>query len=426
MSPIFILLALLFALLAWRDLKLAVFVLAGTLPIYLLRFEILGVPSTMLEVMVWVLVGVWVVHGLRDHRWKIGGRAESLRLPITLLLLAAVISTFVAPDTTAALGILKAYFVEPLLVFVLVVSVFDRDDLPKLFIALGASALVLSLYAIVQKLTGLGIPEPWDTARRVTSVFPYPNALGLFLGPVLAAWFFVPGRYVAKKKGLFAVVAFFLVVGLGSVAIGLALTEAALVALPAAVILTSFLSNRTRTMGVLVAAILILLSLFAGNWSYVSEKITLRDYSGQVRLSQWGETWDYLRDDNHWLLGAGLSGYPSALAPYHHDTQYEIFLYPHNIILNTLVELGLLGLIAFAWLAIEILRIVRRHRNEPLILAAFAGLLEMTIHGLVDVPYFKNDLAILTWLLIAVVIVSSKTTTTAFAQASFPEAEASR
>ena len=66
------LLSILFLALAWRDLKHAALVLTGLLPIYLLRFDVLGIPSTMLEVFVWILIGVWVMKGWKEHRWKIG------------------------------------------------------------------------------------------------------------------------------------------------------------------------------------------------------------------------------------------------------------------------------------------------------------------------------------------------------------------
>jgi hypothetical protein len=48
--------------------------------------------------------------------------------------------------------------------------------------------LVLVLYAVVQKFTGWGIATPvWtnESTRRVTAFFSSPNAVGLYLAPVL-------------------------------------------------------------------------------------------------------------------------------------------------------------------------------------------------------------------------------------------------
>ena len=113
---------------------------------------------------------------------------------------------------------------------------------------------------------------------------------------------------------------------------------------------------------------------------------------------------------DHPAFGAGLNAYPQTLAPYHDNTLYEIFQYPHNLFLNIWTELGLLGLIAFFWLAWLIIRtaVHGRLKSRPYVLALFAALLAMTIHGLVDVPYFKNDLSVLTWILIVGLILQTQ------------------
>jgi O-antigen ligase len=111
---------------------------------------------------------------------------------------------------------------------------------------------------------------------------------------------------------------------------------------------------------------------------------------------------------DNWLFGAGLSGYPTALEPYHTHEEIEIFQYPHNLFLNIWSELGLLGLLAAAWLMILSIKKFRQSQKEKsenfwLSAAATTVLLEMFIHGLVDVPFFKNDLAMITVFCLAAV-----------------------
>lgn len=143
----------------------------------------------------------------------------------------------------------------------------------------------------------------------------------------------------------------------------------------------------------------------------IKNELLLRDWSGHVRKTQWSETWTMLKDTSTPLgagrpiIGAGLSGYKTALAPYHKATYLEIFEYPHNIVLNFWSETGLLGLLVFLWIIILFFRNTRHH-------AAIASMVVILIHGLVDVPYFKNDLAILFWIIYALGLLSTKTPTT--------------
>ncbi|MBI2484642.1 O-antigen ligase family protein [Candidatus Uhrbacteria bacterium] len=392
----------LFGVLAWRDLKTTLLFLVAAAPIYLWRFDVLGIPTTMLEVWVWIFFAAWVIRSLKEKPWRLARCTPSaflsLRLPITVILAAGILSLFIAPDFFAALGILKAYFVEPLILFVALVSILKRDDLPRLLAALAGSVLVLSLGGLAQTFTGLGIPAPWDIEGRITSVFAYPNALGLFVAPIISA-LLVFGR---KPRAFFV-----WAIAFGINAIVAAETEAALVAIPASLVLVAFLSQKKslRT-GVLAIGVAFLLAVLLS--SSIKDKVTLRDWSGEVRRSQWSETWIMLTDEPvQFIFGAGLSGYPRAIEPYHKDTRFEIFQYPHNIFLNIWVELGLLGLLGFLLLAYTLAKIVWRHRQDRFVLAGTAALLTMFVHGLVDVPYFKNDLAILTWSFVAVIILAT-------------------
>jgi len=156
-----------------------------------------------------------------------------------------------------------------------------------------------------------------------------------------------------------------------------------------------------------------------------------------VRQAQWKETWTMLKD-GRLITGAGLDNYQKTLAPYHvpgifyddgtdpnfrnhvvWNADYkkkvwrpvEIYLYPHNILLNFWSELGLAGCSClFGLLESFCLFQSRVYKNTKykipntkyLFLGLFCSMIVIIIHGLVDVPYFKNDLACLFWILMAI------------------------
>lgn len=389
-----------FAVLSLVNLRAAVYLTLIALPVYLLRFNVGPIPFTLLEAMILIQFVIWLFN--REGYRKL---TKSYLLGGGLLIMAASISVLVAPDTLAALGIWKAYFIEPILFFLVLRSVIQKPTHAHRVVAtLGLGLLLVALFAVFQKLTGLAIPEPWDFARRVTSFFPYPNALGLYAPPIIVLGA-TALAHVLYKRRIFMGYFWIFTLAMAGLAIIFSQTEAAWVALPVTLWLISLLSIYTRwwTLPVGIIAVIVILSVpqISGP---VFDKVLLQDYSGQVRLAQWEETVEFLKDEP--LLGAGLSGYQTVIEPYHQASHIEIYEYPHNIILNTWVELGLLGLLALVVLAGTILKYAYQGLRNPsaprwLVLGCLGALLVMFIHGLVDVPYFKNDLAVLTWSILA-------------------------
>jgi hypothetical protein len=179
------------------------------------------------------------------------------------------------------------------------------------------------------------------------------------------------------------------------------------------------------------------IAIVPGLRSELINQVRFPDKSAQIRFAQWKETWEMLSDNNRWLTGSGLSNYQAAIAPYHKDGIFiktsdpdwlrkvlfnpierakawqplEIYLYPHNIFLNFWTELGLAGLLLFIWIIAKFYTwgIKLQHRliqlnsySSRLLLLGFLGAMTASIiQGIMDVPYFKNDLALIFWLLIA-------------------------
>ncbi len=416
-----IIFAVCFLFLGWRQPRWGLYLILALLPSYLIRFQLGGVPMTLLELMILLLFVVWFIKSIfqpeiRPHS-KFAGAAM-------LILLIATVSMFLAPDLIRAAGIWKAYFLEAFLFFVVFSGVIKSSaDIKGVIKALGVGVLLVSIFAIIQKLAG-GWLVPIDywlrgEGPRVTSFYGYPNAIGLFVAPVVMlhiGWLYnlisdfrFPisdfKKSEIRNQKLLELVFLSLVIICGMLAIYWARSEGAIIALIIGLIVFGLFVKKTRwiTAGVILVAVILMLVL--GLPSVIGEKITFSDWSGQVRLTMWGETWQLIKDN--WLVGVGLTGYQNALVPYHQADYLEIFLYPHNFVLNFWVELGLAGLVVFLYLIFKFfyygIRFINQKseiRNQKLLVATLiAVMMVILVHGLVDVPYFKNDLAILWWVI---------------------------
>lgn len=442
MSWLLIIALIFFTIIAILRLDLAVMFIIALLPAYLLRFKILGVPGTFLEAIILISFAVWFIKttNLKFSAWFKDRKKRQpypFHLEILLILLAAFLGALTAKFSLAALGIFKAYFFEPILLFILILNVLPQEKgrqkiLTALMIGAGATALI----AIFQKITGSFIFNPfWAQfeARRVVSWFGYPNAVGLFLGPIillLSGWLIT--LWKNKQKNILLIAGVFVSIIASLLAIYFAKSEGAIIAVAAASLICLFFINRlTRIIAFIsIAALSISIILFAPLQNTLSEKFLLQGLSGEIRKQQWRETWQTFKGSTI-IRGNGLSNYQKAVAPFHqegiffnrdkmenfHSILYgnaelrakywqpvEIYLYPHNIFLNFWTELGMLGVLVFFWLIAKFLIIsacLFKNTNNFIALGLFGAMLVILIHGLVDVPYFKNDLSALFFIILA-------------------------
>jgi len=417
------------------------------LPSYLIRFNILGIPSTLLEVSILITFLNWLFNNRKflftKKKEKIEKQAYPFGWEMMLVLVISFIAVFIGGLSSSALGIFKAYFFEPLLLVILILNNFKNEKgIRQIIFALSLSSLLVSLLAIWQKITGQFIfNDFWAQAetRRVVSFYGYPNAVALFIGPLIPLMlgdFISRWKEKIKLKNILYQIFLLICIVSGLLSIYFAKSKGALIALAITLLIIIFIKLRKKIKLILLGLAIIIIPVFV---YFQRDEINFKletSLSWQVRQLQWQETMAMLTDGN-FLWGSGLANYQNKIKDYHQDGFFfnkdadpkfrlkvvfgddqnyrderwqplEIYLYPHNIFLNFWTELGFIGMILFIWIIIKFLVLSlkyyqqeKNNKNGSILLALFASMMIIVIHGLVDVPYFKNDLSVLFWLLIS-------------------------
>ncbi len=310
-----------------KNQKLSVLGVILFLPLYLIRLSIFNLPTTFLEL---YLLGIFIGYFYKIVRYRIDIKFYNLLTAIIFLLIASVISVKISNHSLAAFGIWRAFIFEPIIYFIIFINTFStKKHLEVIIKTLGITCLYLSIYAIFQKITGIGIAteDPtWTdfTTRRVTSIFPYPNALSLFISPIVTLFLFriITNLKSFKFKKFKQEILPFLknnIFNLSVFVIGFLATlftksSGALIGIVASIFIYIFIisKNKLRTFLIYFIALIFILT-FPPTFDFVNEKILFNNYSGNIRLQMWSETMSMLK--HHFITGGGLKNFKGAIAP---------------------------------------------------------------------------------------------------------------
>lgn len=371
-------------------------------PAYTIRWKYGFYPTTLLEHAVLLTLLVFAIETIRQRshvEWR-----TPLTWPAVLLIIAGAISVVASPDRRGGLGLYRAYFLEPV-AFFLVLSTLAREARHALVIlgGLGVATLVLGLanaVVVIQAILGHRL----DLAGTPPVViYQTSNAVALFLLPVIAVAAAIAAYSCVRTARLIS--AAYLVLAVPSFL--LTFSRGGYLALLGVGLGLALVSRRRRQLLAVALVATVLFALIPPITTRIGYELGLNGNSTLVGRSYlWRATWQMLQ--HYPITGAGLSGFETRLGPYWNATHTDRFIYPHNIVLNFWAATGLLGLAAFVWLLVAAFRVSRRGWRssdlpwQAIHLGVFLALVGIVIHGLVDVPYFKNDLSLEFWALLGI------------------------
>jgi O-antigen ligase len=408
---------LLFAVLGWYSRRLAILTLLALLPTYLLRMQIAGIPTTWFELALYIVFIIALLRGeLRFLNLEFLNRWWRVLLPVGFLLVAAILGVIVSPHIRLALGILKGWIFDPLLLSVLFISLFIKIENKEAAKILWRDVLMfLMLGAVVTVLFAMSL-DYLGQASRLKGWYDSPNVMAMYLVPITLAstlWFFSKigfSTLSSRLKIFWAASSILLLIG-----VILTWSFAGWLSLVVAYAVCYSLKIFSWKKLAVSIGLIFILAGFVFPWIGVSNPNLIGGHfnsaykigSGEIRSILWREAKAMILQ--HPVLGIGLGQWQSKFQPLIspalrgvHNPGYLVELYyaslfPHNLWLNTWLSLGLLGVIALGWLVLLVFK--NNKTQQDFIYFIPVGVLStILIQGMVDTPVYKNDLAVIFWL----------------------------
>jgi len=156
---------------------------AATMPLYVVRWRIGPLPTTLLEALIVLTVGLYIA-SLVLRQAPAPGRT-SLDLAIGILLVAGLIGVFVAPDHRGAAGIFRAYLVEPVVMYYVAIALLASGAAIDALLgawAVGASLLALGQVAVLARAY---LANHVVLGHVASFLDINPNSIALYLGPLV-------------------------------------------------------------------------------------------------------------------------------------------------------------------------------------------------------------------------------------------------
>jgi O-antigen ligase len=411
----------------------------------------LVIPTNLLEILLIIFLLINIPLIIRGFKLVLGkSQGKYFLTPVLLLLLAVVLSTIDAINLRVALGAAKSWFFLPVLLFFALLPLLKNSKFRQYYLySIAFSGITVSITSTFFLLENI-----FTYDGRLTGLYLSPNHLAMALVPGIIALIVLlntrpvilsarpvilsarpvilsarPVILSAAKDLLPPILLLLELIILYftySYGAWLALIVSTLVVILSArfVILNAakdLFSNKKRLSFYLITALILVIIGFSQLNNPKLTHILNGDYYSSLhsRLMIWNSALLISRD--HFLSGIGTDNFQQAYLDYQKYFPEPYLEWsapqPHNIFLAFQTQLGILGLISFMLIVAFTLRSVILSAHSVILSAAkdltglwaLAYLTYFVLHGLVDTPYMKNDLAILFWLALAVIWAAEST-----------------
>jgi O-antigen ligase len=419
-----------------KILEWGIYLIVFCLPLYLLRFSIFNIPTTVLELMIYALFVFWLIKvkwtGIKEVIIKI----RKIILPIILILIGVSVATIFSWNLRASAGIWKAWFIDPILFFIVIVSVVkNSEQIKKIFYSLIFSGFVVSVISLIYLIQG-----KLDASGRLQAFYTSPNYLAMYLAPVLIASFWVlffrfprsaqraelrvepsapptsvgdHARFGLKTRSrtipktilliincLLLIVVLLLTKSFGAwLGIIVALVFGLIVCLPKIKPAQCWSASGGKIIWGIIFCLLAIVLIFGFlKINSIQGKLSLSS-----RLEIWQRAWQVFKI--YPIVGIGPGTFEDFFVPYPRWGVPQ----PHNLYLAFLLQAGIIGFIGFVWLVVWFFqngfKNLFKVYNSKFMVILMSVMIYVLIHGLVDTTYWKNDLSVMFWLFIGLMAV---------------------
>ena len=363
------------------------------IPLYVVRFKIGPIPTTLLEILIYFSFILFLISGAQS--------AIKNKTPLSLgalFVFAGLLGALLDPHLGAGLGLWKSYFFDGYLLLVMILSI-KKDEIAGVLNFLIAGGLLTTLMSFYLYSHGIKTEDN----RLLDFAILSPNYLAMYLVPILIISISQMVKFFKKSRVyliylLSAIILTYALYLTGSRGGYIAALSGLIV-----ILFSHFATGKKKKLvkiGLWVGlAILLVVTVWAfrPDWSSHGRKAT----SSNIRYYIWTTSIEMIGREP--VFGVGLSNYQGYFSTLTQDrVNFPEFITPealtaHNLYLEIYLTCGLLGLITF------IIFLLNSKFYQIRNIALCAAMISILIFGFFDTPFFRNDLSAIFWVLIALV-----------------------
>ena len=376
-------------------LRKGIYLIIFCLPLYLIKIVIFKVPTTVLELLIYALFLFWLTQKGYKGLWGVVKHERLLVWGVLFLLAGISIATVFSRDLRMSAGIWKAWFIDPILFFVVFVTVIRQEDIKNVFKCIIFSGFVVAAISLVYLICG-----DLNYQGRLQGIFNSPNYLAMYLAiPLLLSFRFALRGLLGGAKGttkgikgvamgIYGAISLIIIIALFYTQ-SFGVLSGILGVISLGLIVYLYQKNK-KTLALILIVVGFALGLIIGLWK-ISSTEGLKSFD--ARFVIWDKAIEAFKYNA--FVGIGPGTFEMYFPPYPKWGVPQ----PHNIFLAFLIQAGIIGFVGF------ILILIWFYKNSARNLALFCLMTYILVHGLTDTTYWKNDLSVMFWILIGITTV---------------------